>query len=136
LVDSKKGKAKGLNFNEGAGLVGKVVNIASMIEARDGTGGLQMNTDFIPDVQAEFPNPSAVTLLVICRSGGRAEVAALALAGLNYTTYNIADGFQGPSNNADDPGRDTGYRDVAGWVNDGLPWNQSRSGGYYVNYTP
>jgi rhodanese-related sulfurtransferase len=132
LVDSKNGKANGLNYNEGAALVGKVHNYP----IRTGLPGVfaPLNPNFVTDIQGAF-DPSQDTLLFICRSGSRAAAAAdlMALeANGNYMTYNIADGFEGPTNGDDDPGRDTGYRDVSGWVNDGLPYNFSKDGGYGV----
>lgn len=57
-------------------------------------------------------------LFVICRSGVRSRAAAEALADLGYTTYNIADGFEGQIDQS-------GHRGVGGWRALGLPWKQT-----------
>ena len=132
LVGSKNGKAHGLNYNEGGYLEGKVVNIAYWFQKADGLGGLEPNPSFINDVMGEGFDPNLHILLVMCRSGGRANLAANDLANVEgFTTYNIYAGFQGHKNTEDYPGPDTGYQDVDGWVNEGLPWNQSKDGGHY-----
>lgn len=55
---------------------------------------------------------------LICRSGVRSKAAAIALAEHGYSTYNVADGFEGQL--APD-----GHRGAGGWRTDGLPWKQS-----------
>lgn len=143
LADSK---GKGLAYNSGAGLIASgeganVVNISYRVAsvtqgATDSTTpiyeqGLPINPDFVAAVEDELGNlQSAPTLLLMCRSGSRAEEAAELLGDLGYDTWNIEGGFEGTSNTSEYPGPDTGYRDVNGWRNAKLPWNQDPSGGY------
>lgn len=58
-------------------------------------------------------------LYVLCRSGQRSRAAAEVLAASGFlATYNIADGFEGPKDEA-------GHRGgVGGWKAAGLPWVQ------------
>jgi rhodanese-related sulfurtransferase len=76
--------------------------------------------DFIARMQ-KIAQPGD-TLLVMCRSGGRAAAAINLLADAGYThVYNITDGMEG------DPVKDPeslfkGQRLVNGWKNAGLPW--------------
>lgn len=134
LADSRgKGKA----YNNGAGLNDDNVifisyRIASVEEGMAGDTaliyekGLPINPDFEADVATILGSPAdAPTLLLICRSGGRATDAAEFLGDdLGYDTYNIEGGFEGTTNTSEHPGPDTGYRDVNGWRNAKLPWNQ------------
>jgi rhodanese-related sulfurtransferase len=126
LVGSKNGKAKGMNYNEGGNLQDKVYHVPTL----EGTPGVTMtpNPDFEDYIEEKFA-PDDV-LLFICRSGSRSTAAAIRVGALGYETYSILDGFEGPKNNDDDPGRDTGYRDVAGWVNEGLPYALTTAGRY------
>jgi len=57
-------------------------------------------------------------IYIICRSGVRSRAAAEALAGLGYTTYNVADGFEGQIDGV-------GHRGVGGWRALALPWKQT-----------
>lgn len=125
---------RGLAYNNGAMLPGKVVNIAYKIQVNNGTPALTGNPYFVEDVEAAF-DPAEVVLLVICRSGSRAEAAALDLEPSGFTTYSIEGGFEGNKNDETRPGPDTLYRDVDGWVNAKLPYNYDTAGGYYVDYT-
>ena len=140
LADSK---GKGLSFNSGAGLEDKVVNIAYWFE--DGQGGWIRGDDefidgpdqkgpqpyFDPDVIARFGDRTDYVLLTLCRTGGRAEFAAKHLGNLLYTTYRIEHGFRGDQNDETWPGPDTLYRDVNGWVNSKLPYNDNKDGADY-----
>ncbi|PPQ31836.1 rhodanese-like domain-containing protein [Rhodopila globiformis] len=58
-------------------------------------------------------------LYFICRSGARSMAAAEAAKAAGFpNVYNVADGFEGPSDRQ-------GHRGVtAGWKADGLPWRQ------------
>jgi hypothetical protein len=105
-----------------------------MIQKNDGTPALMVNSFFVEDVEATF-HPDSVVLLVMCRSGGRAQAAAEELGSIGFTTYNIEGGFEGQTNSDAYPGPDTLYRDVDGWVNAKLPYNYETAGGYYVDYT-
>jgi rhodanese-related sulfurtransferase len=124
LADSK---GEGLAFKSGAALEGKVVNIAYKID--DGAGGLDANLAFVTDVGSTFTTNDI--LLTLCRTGGRALDAAQDLGDLGYTTYRIEHGFRGDANDETKPGPDTLYRDVNGWVNSKLPYNDDPTGAYY-----
>lgn len=135
LADSN---GKGLSLNSGAGLVGKVVNISWSIAAvqgdtlyytGDGGGPLRKNPTFESDVLDRFV-PGETTIVTICLSGARAEQAAMSLGGEGFTSYFVIGGFEGDQNTDAHPGPDTEYRDVNGWRNAKLPWNQKREGGY------
>jgi rhodanese-related sulfurtransferase len=58
-------------------------------------------------------------VVFLCRSGARSAAAATAAteAGLE-PAYNVADGFEGETDEA-------GHRGVTGWKACGLPWRQS-----------
>jgi len=57
-------------------------------------------------------------ILFLCRSGARSAAAASAATAQGYTSYNIIDGFEGPSD-------DAGHRGtLSGWKAAGLPWVQ------------
>lgn len=75
------------------------------------------NPHFIPELQAQGIMPTQPVYL-ICRSGVRSYQAAQVLAAQGYTTYNVADGFEGHLD-AD------GHRGLGGWRASGLPWKQS-----------
>jgi rhodanese-related sulfurtransferase len=134
LADSN---GKGLSFNSGAGLEGKVVNIAYWLD--DAQGGFIPPVPDNPDRLPQDAFYTAVTLefssndilLTLCRTGGRALFAAQYLGDMGYTTYRIEHGFQGEENDETKPGPDTLYRDVNGWVNSKLPYNDDPSGAYY-----
>lgn len=79
--------------------------------------GMRPNPGFADEVAAAGITRDQPVYL-ICRSGVRSRAAALALAELGYTTYNVADGFEGPL------GSD-GRRSHRGWRSAGLPWRQS-----------
>jgi rhodanese-related sulfurtransferase len=124
LADSE---GEGLAFKSGAGLDGKVANIAYRVD--DGAGGLVPNVAFDTAVNSRFSTDDI--LLTLCRTGGRALSAAQDLGALGYTTYRIEHGFQGDANDDTKPGPDTLYRDVNGWVNNKLPYNGNAAGAYY-----
>ena len=78
------------------------------------------NPDFISAAKRVFSADD--TLLVTCRSGGRAALAinALAKAGFEHV-YNIVDGMEGDM--VKDPeNADHGKRMKNGWKNSKLPW--------------
>jgi rhodanese-related sulfurtransferase len=145
-----------LAYLNGGMLDGRVINIAFQIQKNDGTPDLAPNGNldagttatevnegnywqFLQDVEDTFDHD--VVLLVMCRSGGRAEQAARLLGKQGFMTYNIEGGFEGHTNTASYPGPNTGYRNVDGWVNTillynnaPLPYNNETEGGYYVDY--
>jgi rhodanese-related sulfurtransferase len=58
-------------------------------------------------------------LFFICRSGGRSQMAAEAMAGAGFRhCTNVAEGFEGPLDHDRHRGR------VSGWKAAGLPWVQ------------
>ncbi|MEE9543715.1 MAG: rhodanese-like domain-containing protein [Thermodesulfobacteriota bacterium] len=72
------------------------------------------NVDFVIDVEARYPKEA--TLLIICRSGHRAETAAWQLLKAGYlNVYFVADSFEGALDSS-------GHRTIDGWKNDGLPY--------------
>lgn len=79
-----------------------------------------LNPDFVELVKEHFSLED--TLLVTCRSGGRAAMAINMLAPEGFTkAYNILDGMEG--SRVDDPDSVfTGMRRKNGWQMSGLPW--------------
>ena len=72
---------------------------------------LEIKRDASFDFTQEFKNldiSQDKEILVICKSGGRSQVAAELLAKENYTCSNISDGFEGNQENV-------------GWKKYGLP---------------
>jgi rhodanese-related sulfurtransferase len=80
----------------------------------------EVNPEFVDLVKAGFAPDD--TLLVACRSGGRAAIAINMLAAAGFTnTYNILDGMEG--SRVDDPDSVFhGMRLKNGWKASGLPW--------------
>jgi rhodanese-related sulfurtransferase len=80
----------------------------------------ELNPEFVPAVKA-WAGPDD-TILVSCRSGGRAAMAINVLAAAGFTNaYNILDGMEG-SRVHDPESVFDGMRMVNGWKNSGLPW--------------
>lgn len=79
---------------------------------------MQTNPRFAADLAAAGLTP-AHHIFFICRSGARSAAAAAAAQEAGMTqVYNVADGFEGPT----DP---EGHRGaLAGWKASGLPWRQ------------
>ena len=106
-------------LDEGIELEGKVINISYKIEYK---GDFIINPSFLVDVQNMFPDPDEVTLITLCRSGGRSVAAALALEAVGYSNMvNMLTGFEGSKDAS-------GYRTLNGWKVDGLPYNYSGEG--------
>ena len=85
-----------------------------------GRVAIEPNPHFLSEV-SKWADPSD-TILVMCRSGGRAALAVNALAEVGYTkVFNILEGMEGERVN--DP-RSVYHRKrmVNGWKNAGLPW--------------
>ena len=79
-----------------------------------------LNRDFVSAVE-EWAGTDD-TILVSCRSGGRAAMAINMLAAAGYTNlYNILDGMEG-SRVDDAESVFDGMRMKNGWKNSGLPW--------------
>lgn len=79
---------------------------------------MQVNAGFTEQMrQAGLTEEHRIYFL--CRSGVRSLAAAQAAQQAGFAhSYNVADGFEGPT----DAGRHRGT--VAGWKADGLPWRQ------------
>jgi rhodanese-related sulfurtransferase len=79
-----------------------------------------LNPDFVELVEERFDTDD--TILVSCRSGGRAAMAINALAAAGFTSvYNVLDGMEG--SRVDDPESVFhGMRLKNGWKASGLPW--------------
>ncbi len=61
-----------------------------------------------------------MTLLFLCRTGGRSLDASIAATAKGYARcYNITDGLEGPLNEQHQRGM------ISGWKAAGLPWRQS-----------
>ena len=85
-----------------------------------GRVAIKPNPRFLPEV-SDWADTSD-TILVMCRSGGRAAMAVNVLADAGYSTvYNILEGMEGER--VSDP-RSVFHRKrmVNGWKNAGLPW--------------
>jgi rhodanese-related sulfurtransferase len=80
----------------------------------------ELNPDFLDLVKARFAPDD--TILVTCRSGGRAALAINALAAAGFTrVFNILDGMEG-SRVEDLDSVFNGIRLKNGWKASGLPW--------------
>ena len=72
------------------------------------------NENFASDVEARYSHET--TLLIICRSGHRAETAAWQLIKAGYpSVYFISDSFEGSLDA-------NGHRTIDGWINNALPY--------------
>lgn len=81
--------------------------------------GMQLNADFVQQVQTHVPDKT-VPVLLLCRSGVRSVDAAKALEQVGYQhLVNILQGFEG----ALDADKHRG--NIDGWRFHGLPWQQS-----------
>ena len=77
----------------------------------------ERNPNFVGEVVGKGVAPDRPVYL-ICRSGVRSAAAAEILAMRGYTTFNVADGFEGQIDPA-------GHRgSLGGWKVAGLPWKQ------------
>jgi len=79
---------------------------------------MTVNERFVEDLEAAGLTPDHA-LYFLCRSGARSLAAARAAIAAGYPhAFNIADGFEGPLDEA-------GHRRTrAGWIAGGLPWKQ------------
>ena len=79
---------------------------------------MQQNFEFEDRLREAGLEPDAPVLL-ICRSGGRSRIAAMALSERGFSRcYNVATGFEGDHDSR-------GHRGATGgWKHDGLPWTQ------------
>lgn len=78
---------------------------------------MELNPHFLEELKAQGVGPGPDVYL-ICRSGVRSRHAAEWLASNGYTTYNVADGFEGQLDAES-------HRGSGGWRAEGLPWRQS-----------
>ncbi len=79
---------------------------------------MQVNSSFADHLREAGLDPGS-KLYFLCRSGGRSLAAAAAAQAAGFAnSYNVADGFEGPTD-------EEGHRGtVAGWKAEGLPWRQ------------
>ena len=76
------------------------------------------NPDFVEQLGAAGLTRQHV-IYFICRSGVRSLAAAEAAEQAGYrSSYNVADGFEGPPDSSGHRGT------IAGWKAEGLPWRQ------------
>ncbi len=88
----------------------------------------ELNPGFVAAVQERFGPDD--TILVSCRSGGRAAMAINLLAAAGFThACNILDGMEG-SKVADPDSVFDGMRMKNGWKNSGLPWTYDLDPGH------
>ena len=78
---------------------------------------MERNPGFVKELRAQGITPQE-SVYLICRSGVRSRQAAELLAEQGYTTYNVADGFEGQIDS-------NGHRGVGGWRAESLPWKQT-----------
>jgi rhodanese-related sulfurtransferase len=79
---------------------------------------MQVNARFADHLKQAGLTPDH-RLYFICRTGGRSVAAARAAQQAGFPhTYNVAEGFEGPPDEAGHRGT------VTGWKADGLPWHQ------------
>ena len=79
---------------------------------------MALNRDFVTEVTAQGVTQDN-TVLLICRSGQRSRDAAIALTNAGFgPCFNVAEGFEGPPDEARHRGT------TAGWKARGLPWIQ------------
>ena len=78
---------------------------------------LTRNPRFVRELEARVSKGD--TVLLLCRSGKRSELAAEAAARAGFArVYNVLEGFEGEANEARQRGR------TDGWRFHGLPWLQ------------
>ena len=95
--------------------LGKRVILAAWQEFPSG----EVNPGFVSELRAAGLRPDA-DIYFICRSGARSLAAAQAAAAVGFTrATNVADGFEGPRDEAHHRGT------LSGWKAAGLPWRQS-----------
>ncbi len=79
------------------------------------------NENFVADVEERFTKD--MTLLIICRSGHRAETAAWQLLKADFTSlFFITDSFEGPIDK-------DGHHEEGGWKKNGLPYTYTLDSG-------
>jgi len=87
-----------------------------------GFPGGQPNPAFVDQLRSELAAVSAgpdTSIFFICRSGSRSLSAAQVMATAGYRAcHNVAEGFEGPQDEARHRGT------VGGWKANGLPWAQ------------
>lgn len=95
--------------------MGRDVVLAEWVTFPDGA----RNSEFLDAVSSATARPGA-PVVFRCRSGVRSAAAAEAATAAGFTVaYNVAEGFEGPSDAS-------GHRGTAaGWKVRGLPWRQS-----------
>ncbi len=109
------------DLGAGVDLQGKVINISSRIEKK---GQMLINKSFLKHVNDVFADNPDVTLITMCRSGGRGAAAAQILEDNGYNVFNMVEAFQGSADVY-------GYRTINGWVVSGLPYTYTGPGYKY-----
>lgn len=79
---------------------------------------MERNNNFVEQLAAKIPDRD-VSILFLCRTGGRSQEAAMQMTQAGYSNcYNIAYGFEGAHDSK-------GHRGlVSGWKASKLPWRQ------------
>lgn len=99
---------------------GFMVSAVDLAQVAASTLAIEPNDLFMPEVSSWADTSD--TILVMCRSGGRAALAINALAQAGYTrVFNILEGIEGERVN----NPQSVYhrkRMVNGWKSSGLPW--------------
>lgn len=81
--------------------------------------GMMQNMNFVSDVKS-CGLDETMTILCLCRSGGRSRMAAMALTAAGFAKcYNVMPGFEGDLDEQGQRGRHNG------WKAEGLPWTQT-----------
>ena len=80
---------------------------------------MTQNINFVSEVRSRGLDES-MTILCLCRSGGRSRMAAMALTAAGFSKcYNVVPGFEG---DLDEQGQRGCHN---GWKAEGLPWRQT-----------
>ncbi|MBE9528131.1 MAG: hypothetical protein IME99_02700 [Proteobacteria bacterium] len=81
----------------------------------------EINKNFVKDVKARYKKDD--TIITLCRSGVRAEVAAKLLLDAGFIkVFYMTDSFEGAKTDVD------GHRTVEGWKVNGLPYTYELKG--------
>ncbi|MFM9835865.1 MAG: rhodanese-like domain-containing protein [Methylophilaceae bacterium] len=76
--------------------------------------GMVPNPDFATQLKTIIDKN--VTIVFMCRTGGRSHNAAVVAQGLGYKVYNMLEGFEGEAN------AEKQRTLINGWKHAGLPW--------------
>ena len=76
--------------------------------------GMVPNTDFVTQLLSQVDKN--LTVVFMCRTGGRSHNAAMLAQQLGYKAYNMLEGFEGETNALKQ------RTQMSGWKHAGLPW--------------